>query len=409
MPIQEDKNSSSLSSYVVTKLLNALMNHFLSLLLYFLILSVGVIVGIIVHSSLQALYSPSSLTIQNVSQLFIVTSPPPHASPSPPPPPPPPCLSPSPPPPCPSLSSKENGLEMFPRPSKNITHNMEDKELLWRASMVPKIRSYPFPRTPKVAFMFLSKGPLPLAPLWEMFFRGHEDLFNIYVHINPSYKEYIPQGSVFHGRRIPSKTVYWGNANMVEAELRLLANALLDINNERFVLLSESCIPLFNFTIIYSYLINSTQTHVESYDLSVGRHRYNSRMYPHIHLDQFRKGSQWFELDRAMALEVVSDTFYWPIFNAYCFVPDEHYIQTLLNVRPSLGSRNSNRTLTYADWSKNGAHPRSFGESEVNVEFLEELRSKSCGDSELCFLFGRKFLPTALDNLLIFSSTVMHF
>lgn len=206
------------------------------------------------------------------------------------------------------------------------------------------------------------------------------------------------------------QTVYWGNANMVEAELRLLANALLDINNERFVLLSESCIPLFNFTIIYSYLINSTLTHVNSYDLPVGRQRYDSRMYPHIHLDQFRKGSQWFELDRAMALEVVSDTFYWPIFNAYCRCPDEHYIQTLLMVRPSLRSRNSNRTLTWADWSTHHAHPRSFGESEVNVEFLEGLRSKICDDkTRLCFLFARKFLPTALDKLLLFASTVMHF
>ncbi|KAG7586285.1 Glycosyl transferase family 14 [Arabidopsis thaliana x Arabidopsis arenosa] len=393
MPTQKDQNSQ-LS--LVIELLKKLLHHFHNLLLYFPILWIAAIVGIIVYISLQALSSGSLLTVQSVSQLFFVTSPPPLPSPS----------------------FQKNGLEMFLKPPKNIMHDTEDAELLWRASMDPNIRGYPYPRIPKVAFMFLTWGPLPLAPLWERFFRGHEGLFTIYVHTNLSnYNEFMLQGSVFYGRRIPSKRVDWGNANMVEAERRLLANALLDINNERFILLSESCIPLFNFTTIYSFLIDSTQSHVDSYDLPIGRVRYDRRMYPHIHMHHWRKGSQWFEIDRAMALEVVSDTFYWPIFKAYSRCPDEHYIPTLLNVRPSLGLRNANMTLTWTDWSKRRAHPRLFGEWEVNVEFLMWLRMKSVGDCEkngenkirFCFLFARKFSSTTLDKLLRLASTVMYF
>lgn len=87
--------------------------------------------------------------------------------------------------------------------------------------------------------------------------------------------------------------VEWGKVNMIEAERRLLANALLDFSNQRFILLSESCIPLFNFSTIYSYLMNSSQSYVEAYDLasSVGRGRYNHRMYPPISIKQWRKGS----------------------------------------------------------------------------------------------------------------------
>ncbi|GAU26955.1 hypothetical protein TSUD_06270 [Trifolium subterraneum] len=59
------------------------------------------------------------------------------------------------------------GLEQWIKPPSNLIHNMSDKELLWRASLVPKIKDYPFQRVPKIAFMFLTKGPLPLAPLWE--------------------------------------------------------------------------------------------------------------------------------------------------------------------------------------------------------------------------------------------------
>ncbi|KAJ7975146.1 Core-2/I-branching beta-1,6-N-acetylglucosaminyltransferase family protein [Quillaja saponaria] len=37
-------------------------------------------------------------------------------------------------------------------------HDMTEEELLWKASMVPKIADYPFNFTPKVAFLFLTKG-----------------------------------------------------------------------------------------------------------------------------------------------------------------------------------------------------------------------------------------------------------
>jgi hypothetical protein len=82
---------------------------------------------------------------------------------------------------------------------------MSDKELFWRASLVPKIKDYPFQRVPKIAFMFLTKGPLPLAPLWERFLKGHESLFSIYIHPLPSYQAQFPSSSVFYKRQIPSQ------------------------------------------------------------------------------------------------------------------------------------------------------------------------------------------------------------
>jgi hypothetical protein len=88
---------------------------------------------------------------------------------------------------------------------KELCHSMNDKELLWRASMVPHIDEYPYNRTPKVAFMFLTRGSLPLAPLWEMFFKGHEGLYSIYLHKSPEFTNQHPESSVFYQRQIPSK------------------------------------------------------------------------------------------------------------------------------------------------------------------------------------------------------------
>ncbi|XP_030506998.2 glycosyltransferase BC10 [Cannabis sativa] len=292
----------------------------------------------------------------------------------------------------------------------HLMHEMKDEELFWRASMVPMIEELPYEDVgPKVAFMFLTKGPLPLAPLWERFFQGHEGFYSIYVHTDPSFNDTTLNTSVFYGRRIPSQAVYWGTTSMIDAERRLIANALLDFNNQRFVLLSESCIPLFNFTTIYSYLINSNHSFLNSFDdpRKAGRGRYNPQMSPHINITHWRKGSQWFELRRDLALRLISDRKYYPIFRDLCrpsCYSDEHYIPTLVNML--YAPLNSNRTITWVDWSRGGPHPRKFGWVDISTELLNRIRfgSSDClyngNVSSICFLFARKFLPNTLNPLL---------
>ncbi|CAJ1932395.1 unnamed protein product [Sphenostylis stenocarpa] len=324
------------------------------------------------------------------------------------------------------------GIKEYILPS-NVVHDMSDEELFWRASMNPKIREYPFDRVPKVAFMFLVRDLVPLAPFWEKFFTGHEGFYSIYVHSNPSFNGSDPETSVFHRRRIPSKQqhldltyptlvvmqeVEWGKFNMIEAERRLLANALLDFSNQRFVLMSESCIPIFNFSTIYSYLMNSTQSYVMAYDLdsAAGRGRYSIHMSPTITLQQWRKGSQWFEMDRELALEVVSDRMYFPVFQVLCkgsCYADEHYLPTFVSIK--FWKKNSNRSLTWVDWSKGGQHPTKYVRTEVTKAFLEKLRNKKCeyngkfgNHTNPCFLFARKFLPSSLTRLMRFGPSVMY-
>ncbi|XP_010553652.1 PREDICTED: uncharacterized protein LOC104823674 [Tarenaya hassleriana] len=309
-----------------------------------------------------------------------------------------------------------SSIEGFLRP-ENLSHRMTDEELLWRASMVPVKEEYPYERVPKVAFMFLTRGPLPMLPLWEKFFKGHEKFFSVYVHAPPGYDMNVSIDSPFHGRLIPSQRVEWGTALLTDAEKRLLANALLDFSNERFLLLSESCIPIHNFPTVYRYLIGSNYSFVESYDepTRYGRGRYSRKMLPHIKLHQWRKGSQWFEANRKIATYIISDTKYYSLFKKYCrpaCYPDEHYIPTFLNMFH--GSDNANRTVTWVDWSFGGPHPARYNAENITESFIQQIRSNgSClynGEvTSLCYLFARKFAPNALAPLMNLSSTVMEF
>ncbi|KAK3029971.1 hypothetical protein RJ639_038776 [Escallonia herrerae] len=309
-------------------------------------------------------------------------------------------------------------MESFLRP-KYAMHGMSDEELFWRASMVPQMAEYPYKKVPKVAFMFLTRGPLPLMPLWERFFHGQsEKQFSIYVHALPGYELNVTNTSVFHRRQISSKNVEWGSVSLADAERRLLANALLDFSNERFVLLSESCIPVYNFQTVYEYLIGSVHNFVESYDDPgpYGRGRYSRHMQPHIMLSDWRKGSQWFELNRTLAIKIVSDTKYYTIFRKYCTpdcYPDEHYIPTYIHM--FYGPLNANRTVTYVDWSTWGPHPATFGEAKITKDFIQSIRINKTQcmynfkNTTICYLFARKFAPDALAPLLNLSSTLMGF
>ncbi|CAF2082365.1 unnamed protein product [Brassica rapa] len=308
-------------------------------------------------------------------------------------------------------------VEGFVRPG-NLSHGMSDDELFWRASMVPVKEEYPYERAPKVAFMFLTRGPLPMLPLWEKFFRGNEKYLSVYVHTPPGYDMNVSSGSAFYDRQIPSQKVEWGSPLLTDAEKRLLGNALLDFSNERFILLSESCVPVYNFSTVYSYLINSAYSFVDSYDepTRYGRGRYSRKMLPDIKLHHWRKGSQWFEVNRKLAIYIISDSKYYSLFKQFCrpaCYPDEHYIPTFLNMFH--GSVNANRSVTWVDWSIGGPHPATYGADNITEGFLQSIRKNETDclyneePTSLCFLFARKFAPSALAPLMNLSSTVMGF
>ena len=180
------ENNNPLTSFF--KLFNAQL-HFFNVLSYFLLFGCGLTLGVILsfhlkNFSLDLHITQVSLTTKSASPLASPLRPP---------------LS--------RVDVGHIGLTEFLKPP-NVMHDMDDRELLWKASMTPRIPQYPFDRVPKVAFLFLTKGPVLLGPLWEKFFKGHEGMYSIYVHPNPSFNLSEPKDSVFYGRRIPSKVSF---------------------------------------------------------------------------------------------------------------------------------------------------------------------------------------------------------
>ncbi|KAB1201017.1 hypothetical protein CJ030_MR0G005283 [Morella rubra] len=176
---------------------------------------------------------------------------------------------------------------------------------------------FQFEGPPKIAFLFLVRQDLPLDFVWDIFFKGGVTAnFSIYVHSEPGFvfNETTRSSSFFYGRQLNNSVqVVWGELTMIEAVPLSLKNALNDPANERFVLLSDSCIPLHNFIYTYNSSMSSQKSFVDSF-LDVKDKRYHPKMSPTIPKEKWRKGSQWITLIGRHAEIVADDEIIFPVF-----------------------------------------------------------------------------------------------
>ncbi|GER52896.1 Core-2/I-branching beta-1,6-N-acetylglucosaminyltransferase family protein [Striga asiatica] len=192
-----------------------------------------------------------------------------------------------------------------------------------------RVLSSQFRGDPKIAFLFMVRRSLPLDFIWESFFQNVDrSKYSIYIHAEPGivFDESITSYALFFNRQLRNSikvitnsitSVDWGQASMIGAERLLFEEALQDPANQRFVLLSDSCVPLYNFSYIYKYLMDSPRSFVDSFLDKKGA-RYNPRMSPIIPRNKWRKGSQWVTLIRRHAEVVVDDEIVFPIFRKFC-------------------------------------------------------------------------------------------
>ncbi|KAL0315976.1 UNVERIFIED_CONTAM: Glycosyltransferase BC10 [Sesamum radiatum] len=240
------------------------------------------------------------------------------------------------------------------------------------------------PKNPKIAFLFLTPGALPFEKLWDKFFQGHEGRFSVYVHASKDKPVHFSR--YFINREIRSEKVVWGKISMVDAERRLLANALKDPDNQQFVLLSDSCIPLHDFDYVYNYLMYTNVSFVDCFE-DPGPHgsgRYIEYMLPEVEKKDFRKGAQWFTMKRQHALIITADSLYYSKFRDHCkpgmekgrnCYSDEHYLPTFFYMLDPAGI--ANWSVTHVDWSEGKWHPKSYRAQDVSLELMRNITSIS--------------------------------
>ena len=220
----------------------------------------------------------------------------------------------------------------------------------------------------------------------------YQVLFSLYVHVPPGNEKYLD--SFFSKYLIPRQVhVEWGEHSMMHATRELLWFAFKDPRNTRFILLSESDVPLYGPLQVYYQLQGEGKSRVDTQGYqSTDTYRWHFRFLcgsPPIRETDWRKSSQWFSLVRKHAGFILNDTGVYRSFEKYCTsfyddvsnfwrvcYSDEHYLPTLLHfMDPEARETYPQRGITDVDWSKGGPHPMEYSASSISPKlFFGKLR-----------------------------------
>jgi hypothetical protein len=236
----------------------------------------------------------------------------------------------------------------------------------------------------KIAFCFLTIGNITQPKLWYDFFKGNEDKCNIYIH---NKNKFIDKEYKFHKfslqQRVPTK---WGDLSLVKATLLMFKQAYLkDKENTFFILLSDSCIPLYNFNYIYESILK-INNNIISVVPNRQKNRFSSFRNPQFfNKETFLKQEQWLCLHRISLKFFLDCLFYLNVFGNNFNIPDEHYfVNIIVKHKISFAAQQ----LTFTNWEDNDSinHPKLY--NKITIEEIESIRKDNSS-----VLFMRKISP----------------
>ena len=101
----------------------------------------------------------------------------------------------------------------------------------------------------KIAFLFLTLDNPNFPNIWNYYFKGNENKINIYIH--PKYPELV----TWKKKKIIKnlKKTEWGF--IVSAYIELFKESIKNKDNVKFIIISESCIPIKPFNKLYKDLM----------------------------------------------------------------------------------------------------------------------------------------------------------
>ena len=219
-----------------------------------------------------------------------------------------------------------------------------------------------------------------------------QHLFSVYVHAPPAFRGY-DEDSLWAGKLIQHRVqTSWGAHTLVEATRNLLWEAYRDPLNTRFLLVSESDLPIYDPFTLYQQVQAETRSRLDTC-----RHektspwRWDPRMETaRLRFYHWRKSPQWMSMIREHVGLVLNDEEVYRKFERHCWsawdqqhqrwyrdcFSDEHYFATLLSVeeRDEEGVCMA-RGVSYTEWEGNAAHPKSFGSHVIDADLIRRARN----------------------------------
>ena len=109
----------------------------------------------------------------------------------------------------------------------------------------------------QIAFLFLILDNPNFPKIWDSYFRGHKDKFNIYIHSKQTEK------TLWKSKNIIEKIQETSWGHIVSAYIELFREAYKNPNNMKFLTISESDIPIKSFDTFYDDCISDKRSWIK--------------------------------------------------------------------------------------------------------------------------------------------------
>jgi hypothetical protein len=253
-----------------------------------------------------------------------------------------------------SLSKKSNG-----KSSSNNTSSRKNNNKSGKNNHLNNNNRKSNQRRKKVAFLFLVRRTLNQLAAWEEFFNGPMGKTHTNIYCHPKDPKVVDVKILREAVIAENVPTAWGTASVTRAILCLLKAALADPDNVKFVLCSESCVPLCTFRELHKDITSHQKSYFDFMSLSDYTNRFlfvtqprADQDRPKISFSSFKKHATWWILDRKHAqICVTKQKQYLPSFKTV-MVPDEHYFATVLWNESQQHDIICKQT-TYVNWDAN--------------------------------------------------------
>lgn len=235
----------------------------------------------------------------------------------------------------------------------------------------------------KIAFCFLTYGDIHQGEIWKSFFSGHEDLYNIYVHNK------TPQNDRFFSERIISNVIEtrYGTITQLKASINLF-NAAWDCqDNDYFVLVSGSCLPLHTFPRIYQTIHEQGHSLFKILAPQLGRLKFMKDQSV-FNRSNFKTQATWMVMRRDDYPVIAENDMTDSVFGGRVFGVDHHYF---INLFDRFNVPYKEFPVTWDNWAEPDVRKNPYHYGPKTYEELDNktiLNAKDEGS-----LFIRKVSP----------------
>lgn len=210
----------------------------------------------------------------------------------------------------------------------------------------------------KICFAFLTRGKLNNELIWYNYLNNENDK-EILIHCSDD--------AYFHYINKLTNNIYINEVPTKRGSLQKVQNFLLEkcknLNCDKFIILSDSCIPIRSYDYLTNELNNNNSYICYSTPWDMNRFPNNN-----FNID-FMGNHQWCIIDKSHYDVFLNDETRL-FFEDQVNFPEESYYSTIIK-KQKLEDSVINRTTTYADWcrSKDGS-PYFFEGDDDDLEYI---------------------------------------